>query len=515
MSSVLPEQITNHLEKFGLDPIAASWVLKALHPASVTACSGIPDETYIDVIRPDYRCEVVVNPPAGGVPWDCLIWRPGGNVNAFIAVTGAAGVDFRNAAAAALTCTVVPMEATTYINSDLQTYIPITGFVPFGVQQPVSRPLAFRTQYAGLTAYLTASALNDQGTVFAGQFDRPIRNSVYQTASTPLSVNGNSSMFSSGMTSVPFHENDMTVADPQMYTAQAREGVYMPLRLSGLDVGFRHGCPNYGSSMVLTGIGVATVTPFQVSGALYAGPLPVVAFNGSSADFDALASITSAGLVTLASPGSPYVFSGVKSGRFDFDFDSLAQGVIIFRGLSPLATITVKAFVGLEAIPSATSSQLVFTRPPASFSPRALEAYFSMVQATPDCYPASYNSLGTILSTIGSAASALWPTIRSIGGAIVNGLDAATGYKSSAPPLITAPTIKTGSGLEQRNLLAVRRPLSRSSVVVQPTQRARSRSVSVRPRAIVMAPRRNKQPRARARRSGSVNGAAGFLGRRF
>ena len=59
----------------------------------------------------------------------------------------------------------------------------------------------------------------------------------------------------------------------------------------------------------------------------------------------------------------------------DTAMGAMSTSVVIFRGLSPAASVTVRAYYGLEVIPQVDSPQRQFTRPPAHFSPLAMRAY--------------------------------------------------------------------------------------------------------------------------------------------
>jgi hypothetical protein len=79
---------------------------------------------------------------------------------------------------------------------------------------------------------------------------------------------------------------------------------------------------------------------------------------------------------------------------------------------------------------------------PTKYNPRALEAYYQIMLELPDAYPASANSLATVLSLASGIAGRLWPMVRT-------GLDALLGdgkrevsVKSVRPQVTTESSVK-------------------------------------------------------------------------
>jgi hypothetical protein len=98
----------------------------------------------------------------------------------------------------------------------------------------------------------------------------------------------------------------------------------------------------------------------------------------------------------------------------DTGFDDLCIPVMVFRGIDPSTSITIKRFVGFEEVPNQTSGTLPFVRTPAPYSPDAIKLYQLISRDMPNGLPASANGWGTILKTIGMVLSALSPVVTMI-----------------------------------------------------------------------------------------------------
>jgi hypothetical protein len=421
MSTVNAQALSAELERrlapYGIDAAAAAWLLKALHPASPGSSPGIPDSSYVHSVRPEFRSQTIIAaPPALASPtWDLLIWRRGGDVSTTLWCAAPGGTDFQGssppAGSASGFVTIQDSDWTTDGNLDAVEPSAAPGDVfPYGRVVSTDGVYSWRTQFASLTAYLTASALNDQGTVFSTQMQREVvrREQIAVNTST-VSPTGSPLLVAGAVTSVPFEENEMLLMDPKAYTAPAREGVYMPIRLSGPVQDFTRPCVR--PSGLLRGTahvwGYITSVPGQ-------GPTT-----------DSSVVPLSLGATTQDYNTGFNIFSLTSHLAYNFSYDNVHQGVTIFRGLSPSASVTLKLYTGLEQEPGITSVTRQFARVPNVYNPRAMEAYYRLVHELPTSYPASFNSLGTIMSAISNVASRLWPVVQKVVPAIGSGVRAA------------------------------------------------------------------------------------------
>lgn len=424
-------EIRKRLESVGLERAAFDWVLKACHPAGSSVSPGLPDMSTASVFRPEFKDTCVVAwTGAAGANWDMIAWRPPGDNICLRYATAPAGFDFTGAVGPTLIGQCV-MQPTDWQQQNLYNFSvvpPVT--VGCGVQVMTSRPLAWRHQYASVTSYLTASALNDQGTLYVSTFDRPFTSVRLQPApnAPPPPILGGV-YCQQYTTSFPCDENRIMLTDPRSYMAPARDGAYVPLRLCGPSQPF---VKSYFSGFALT-TGNAGGTLGYPGNVAAADGMPIL--DGLPC-FPSVACDTSTpGYVAVplwASLNGAVVPAGAQW-AVDSGYDNLSQVVFLYRGLAASATVTFKCISGLEVIPRVDSPILQFVTKPVRFSAGALNFYQAVAEEMRNVYPGSFNSLGTILQAVGQAASAIWPTVRSVGAAVLPHIDKALGYGAPTP----------------------------------------------------------------------------------
>jgi hypothetical protein len=275
----------------------------------------------------------------------------------------------------------------------------------------------FRHQYKSVTIHLNAADVANQGQVYAAQFSPILRQvsglmPVGYDSGVPISGDEppNFKLVASKYTCVlPASENDLTAMAPDFYMNVAREGVYMPMRLSGPSQQYARTVPS-GTVYEQAGAGgVWSQDPTQY-------PIGAVIAPTSNIPIGPLVSapwvyqMYVQSFVNIAVPFTTPLM-------FDSGYDNLNVGVIIFRGLQGGgggggggfgASLQVKVLAGLEIAPNPEASVRVFAEPAAPYEPRALEAYYTLCLELADAYPANFNSLESILDAIGSAASKVW-----------------------------------------------------------------------------------------------------------
>jgi len=302
----------------------------------------------------------------------------------------------------------------------------------FSRSGPASFPLAFRHVYKSATVELNAAAVADQGVVYSAQFP-PITysNNVIGPVGSNL-VSGSANAAFHNTFNPPTNELDLMAMAPGHYTGLAKAGVFLPLRLTGPAQPFvadRQAVAGWYDNGV--GVGTAFPNTYQ-SWANVFGSYPVVGsetLQGSSVN------------AVWWTPTNPLV---VGHPYCDTGYDNMNQGVMIFRGLSagsPFgASLTIKVLAGLEVVPAPQTPGRVFASPAIAYDPRAMDAYYALSLELADAFPASYNFFGGILDKVREVATALWPTVRAVGGAIATGLDSVLAPSSRPQPLmITAP----------------------------------------------------------------------------
>jgi len=327
------------------------------------------------------------------------------------------------------------MQSAAYVNSTgaLSYYNPQSGVLQgFDFLTQTSRPHAFRHLYRGITCHLTASAINDGGTVYATQLTG--RHRVSPVGRVDV---GGTTIVQEAHFHIPLEETSLAQLSPEPYIGNAKEGVYLPLRLQGPVQPFA-----LGAIPVIANSDIVTAPPLTLAfdyGGPTVGQVPVM----DNAPITAL-------------PSQASWINDFLGGRFptnaftlgDLAYDNLSVGVIIFRGLAGPAgagfgaSVTVKTMIGMEVVPRIESPERSFVRAPAECDSRALAAYYALAYELPDAFPASYNFFGTLLPMLGNLASKIWPVVRqvlpTIGSAVMSSIDSAVGPSASAagaPPV--------------------------------------------------------------------------------
>lgn len=469
LASPYAAEIARRLESVGVEREAMDWLIKCLHPSSVVDSPGMPDESYANVVRPEYRDQLIIGSPVGltAPTWDLLVWRQPGDMCPLVWFSGNAGTNFTTTGGGAPlssgTLTLQPLSWQT--DYEYPTVVAPTTLVPYAIAQASQLTYSWRTQYASLTAYLTASSLNDQGTIFAGQFPSPVQ--LTGPDSNPTIVNpatNNLALYNRYATSVPFDENSMMLLDPKAYTAPARDGCYQPLRLTGPTQPYVTGSVSLGATFADRQSGAFLVVS-DYNNRINLPTLPGLLYNycgGSGAT----------NYSTVIAFGANNAVNQLNTA-----YDNTHHGVMLFRGLSPAASVTLKLYTGHEIVPRFDSSSRQFTKPPVRSSPAALAAYYAICHEMGTSFPASYNSLGTLLSTVAGVVSRLWPVVSKV-------VPFVRPLVSSVIGAIRGPSDKPAPPdmAERQQVVVVRRPIQtpsrvsvRSSISQRPKSKLKSR----------------------------------------
>jgi hypothetical protein len=451
-----PPDVVSHLESLGVDQEAQRWLYKALHPPGSTHGHTLPDASYLAAIVPDYRTTVVITKdptlPAGN--WDLIVVKTPGDVVGALVAMGPAGTDFSDPGVAVTVRSLTRIQGTVFGSvGGMSNVTPVAGVVtangpkPYSTVGPEAKPIAWRKTASSLTAYMTASAIADQGTVYAMQLHRdyvPTKMDfgVYEDPG----LAGSNVLVRRHSATMPLRESDMMLIDPKTYTNNARAGAFIPLRLSGpvQPLVPRLYAPSGGFSTTLIGAVETQYEPY--SGLAPAGPAPTPEILkdqpiNATADISGI-SVNSSYAPTTQLP-DPSRTLAVGTPVIDSGYDNVHTGIIIFRGLDSSASITLKLIDTIEMVPMVDSPFKQFVEAPNRFSPTALGLYHALVQATPDVYPADYNSLGKVWGVIKRVAREIWPVVKkdiwpAVKPAIPKLIEAATRAGMSSPPAMAA-----------------------------------------------------------------------------
>lgn len=394
------------LAKHEITGESARWLEKAFHPPFNVERVAIPDESFRPGVRLDLRPSAVISaPPGSTTPWDlCIVTLPG-DVNGAVWCAAPAGFDFTGPSTPACVLGILPLQdrdgspddefnISKYPTSDGGP----RGTVPVRRSNVSSRPFSFRTTYRSITAHLTASSLNNQGTVTACQVDADWNRGPGLSAISRISA-----VYTCipAQTSLPLAESEITAGVPGSAVHEARDGTYMPLRLIGPSQPFvTRGCAydrtQFGTETSLEYVDFTSHEPLPPT-------LPHTPQVEASGRVDPNPWPTVQNWILEA-----YAQESVVD---DTNFDRCASSVQIFRGLSPDASVTIRMFCGLEMTIMPTSPFKGFVCEPAPPDQTAINLYYTMVNQMRTVYPAHYNGLSMLVPLLTSAASYLAPKL--------------------------------------------------------------------------------------------------------
>jgi energy-converting hydrogenase Eha subunit A len=477
--------IHGRLEQLGLDPVSRDWLVKALHPAASHQCPGVPDESLAQVITPDYRTSVTVSVPAGvpGPTWDLCVIQTPGDTNCIWWAAGPSGTDFSSPVGPlGFAAGVVSAQPAGWIQPVQGTRILPVGFANalYDVQQLTSAPFRWRHRYLGLTCYMVASALVDQGTVYAAVIPSGSVCRAVGTASNMTGGFGNLAMYKAIGFNVPLDEASLQLVSPKPYVSQARHGVYLPARFLGPAFPFTG--PEYCRGEIARDAGAGgpfTVLPWgNLPPHLSFSPLPVVPHLESSKTGPDNGSYLQSWM-TFASLNPTSL--GQVYGPLDSAFSAMTTSVVIFRGVDRAASITIRGVLGLEVVPRIDSPSRQFVRTAAMFSPRALAAYHEIAAVMEGVYPAKYNALGTLLGVVSRLVAPVLPFLRDSATRALGSV-ARAGAASLGTAILGPPTRSRLAEVQRVSYSDPRPPRARSAS----TLRSRPSSRGATPRRVRM-----------------------------
>lgn len=378
------------------NPGGIEWLVKALHPSDpVTTAMGVPDETSFPTVTIAYQTTHKISCPAGVTDnWDlnidCVpdhiqpisytVWTGGAyNSNGFVLNPMLGGVSY---------------------SEKFGSWIKL-------------KPVRHRLMYYGVTAVQDASALANQGTVVACQHsvDPDVFNVVgaiavlppaQKTAQKPPSaaplIPVACSKHCRAFPLAVMPSYDQAMGMPNAMMGPAKEGVYLPLRMTETS-------QKWQGVQDLSFVGVN----ITAGGDYFGDPdyriwtesvLPDVA--GYAPPYN---SVRSAYTNDSGLPRGDLIY-GPANGQW---------GYIGFAGLSKDASIALTVRWGLEVQVLPSSILAPYQKSSPEYDPQALAAYFHISRQLKDAYPADYNDLAKLWSVIKSAAHAATPFLAGLG----------------------------------------------------------------------------------------------------
>jgi hypothetical protein len=417
--------LESKLKALTLSQPAAAWVSKALHPVVGAPCQ-IPDAVQVSSLVPEYKTNTVVDAPSTlpvNTNWDCLMVFPPSDTIAAYVVTGASGIDF--ATTLGLSQRVITQSGTGFAGAAgllgvafNRTTGANAGAGSYRAAAAVEHPAMWRHSARSATVYATGSDLYNQGTVYAAQYARQAEPAAVGAS---LIIAGVPEYVAVNVDTVnlPLRESDMSVMTPNMYTAAAREGVYTVHRLTGPAQEFtRPRCPTQWLDPSETAVNFAAYDPTSRTGTTQ----HVVRFEQDDAEF--------------VSPILPPASEAWFSSGFD---NHTSWGVVIFRGLHPLMSLTLKTVCNLEIVPDNSAPSRQFVRQACKYEPTAMAAYYAIASEAPNCMAAKHNFLGTLLPILSSVASKVLPFLAPVLGQGLSALGSHLSTRAEAPRIAAPP----------------------------------------------------------------------------
>jgi len=378
----LREIIDAQANPLGSTPDGTAWCLKALHPADpLTEVSGVPDESTNTSACLNWQQNYTAATPAAGDPtWDCeILFKADPTSFASVKTTSSGGT---------VAYALVPNEA-------------LGANVPSAVTALIAGFEHWRLAYAGLSIHLTASMTTNQGTIVAAQY--PVRS---QDLGSIQAEDGYTSLYPAiRYTSAnvePDYEN--LVKMPNSYQGEARDGLYMPMKLDSNHVRWHtESDRRLDASGWATGANVNLTIPMANLGTY---PWPTLS---NPAFYDAVSHGWSGTYVTMKM------------------CNDLVGGIYI-RGLDKAATLMLTMRQGYEVrcIPGSAFTSFLKVSPEHDMA--AITNYYKISRQLKDAYPVEYNDLGKLWDLIKGAASVVSPMLSLIpGGGLIRGAGTVAG----------------------------------------------------------------------------------------
>lgn len=393
------ETIRSKVRPLGLSDHGARWLEQALYPPGDLTRVAIPTRTHYPTLRIEYRPTAVVSKPYGleAGNWDLILLSLPGDATPLVWCSAPSGADFR---AASIANSDVGFLSSVPALSGLPDDLTVQSRVADGTATSVNYPrlinpmrhTGFRTTSKSYTAHMTASSLYNSGSVTTCQVD-----STWQQSPGLRQVG--SKLLSPALGTIPLTEDEQVSMSPYSVVGEAKDGVFVPVRLLGPDFSFARSQGAYGKSCA---VGLQTL---QVSDG---------ATSGSCQTVGVMPTLTTAhgSMFSSQNPDIPGWLSGALATATKIDdtaYDKVATAVTIFRGLNHEATVTLTVHVSYEMILSSVSPFRTLAGEPDVMDSRALAAYFEIAARMPHAYPASYNALGLVIPAIGAALKGILP----------------------------------------------------------------------------------------------------------
>lgn len=340
----------------GDTPAGSAWCMKALNPASGSPHVGRPDGSSLPVIPMHFEQSILVAAPAAAV-WT-LDYVMSSNPHTFGCVYRSDGV---------------ATGWTSVLNLQLGAS---SALIKQALYEQVEQ---YRLSYASVSAELVATSTTDSGTINAAQYIyEPVTVSYDTTAAAPAAQFVR--LFDLWQDTPKSFAS--LVQCPGVFTGEAREGCYMPMKMDD-NTKWRRTNDLRGHLVNVDYAGTMTHAHTYVAAGAGAGPY------------------------------WPFGFTGWTDASKYMAFRNCQRTTahLAIQGLAPTATVKLTIRYGFEfAVPPNTNYSMMATLPPV-FDERALVGYQMIARRMKDAYPLAFNDWQKIVKTIGDIARTVLPSI--------------------------------------------------------------------------------------------------------
>jgi hypothetical protein len=441
----------------------------------------------------DYNVVTTVGAP-GAVKWDMIVVAPPHDGSPMIIATAPSPANFTaSTAPGGSNMQVVDVYGARVTASMIcRDYITNAPTIATVVRLPAHLPRGVRHTYKSVTCDMTASTLNDGGSIIAAQI--PVTSTTCASSFSADTLSGAPTVGSAVLAEVDFEipGDDITLSRmtaSTVYSAPAKDGFYMPMKLDTAT------CVNFDAGALAAG---RILVDAQATPHLY--------WLGRGDNINDYLST----YVTMSTTGTtgrtrPWWANDVNSRTQLRNYPGLScaadstTGVAIVRGLDANATLTLTLRLGLECTLYPESPLVSQVSPPVRVDAAALSAYYDIARVMKDAYPARDNIFGLAIPAVINALRAAWPVVRAVAPKLISAASAAAPVvkeiietvRGESAPASKAKRRKRGKASAPAAVVETFRP-GKSALALALGARSKSRSVSRR-RASSVASRRSRR----------------------
>jgi hypothetical protein len=309
----------------------------------------------------------------------------------------------------------MPLLSWRWLEGDIPVQVPV-AITDSGVNLDKQANRLFsasRTVGRSHTFELDCSSLSNTGRVFAVQIENPTIEGLigYGPTVTPagltgaaqhlkFDVRGQTKVLKSLPTGL---NNNLLQCSPSSYTGAAKEGLFMPVRYSQ---------PNIPYKGVQDGIIGSDVPQEQSVPPVGGYAIGIAEDTGLTVSKQYIYGTVTGDLVPKFHPSGELPDGQYYTPILQRD-DDMMNGWVLFTGLNPTASVSVKTVQHLECRVDRSTSWLPFMEPSIIPDSLALDSAYTLRSQMADAFPARYNLFGSFFSKMSSLAPMLMKAIDS------------------------------------------------------------------------------------------------------